>query len=452
MNVKEAKAYLDSFINYELDAQQPYVSFKLERVQHLLSFLGNPQRRLKSIHVAGTKGKGSTCAFAAYILKEAGYRVGLYTSPHLHDCTERIRVLDLSNAQKTKNSFAGKISHRELCCLLKEIKPKIEKAQKESRFGRISFFEVYTALAFCYFQKKKIDIAVLETGLGGRLDATNVVSSLVCGITPLSLEHTQQLGSTIAKIAKEKAAIIKNKKQIVVIAPQERKVFEVIEERCRKVKAKTVFVGSDLSYESVRQNGTKQIFHIKGLRGEYRNLKTGLLGQHQLINATMAVGMVEALYGFGFSVSGQHIKKGIERTQWPGRMEIVRKNPTVILDGAHNVSSSRALAKAIQDIFPKKKVILMLGVSGDKDIAGICKVLNPISRRVILTEAFHPRAHRFSPPEVKSLFSVKDVTITQNTREALGVALKRIKKTEVVLVAGSLFVVGEIRRLCLKRD
>src|SRR3990167_5947827 len=127
MNVKEAKAYLDSFINYELDAQQPYVSFKLERVQHLLSFLGNPQRRLKSIHVAGTKGKGSTCAFAAYILKEAGYRVGLYTSPHLHDCTERIRVLDLSNAQKTKNSFAGKISHRELCCLLKEIKPKIEK-------------------------------------------------------------------------------------------------------------------------------------------------------------------------------------------------------------------------------------------------------------------------------------------------------------------------------------
>ena len=212
MTYTEALAYLNSFINYENKNTYSYrKSFKLERIQDFLELIGNPQEALQCLHIAGTKGKGSVCIFIASILREAGYSVGLYTSPHLMDVRERIRVLRKTKDErrKTKDEFEGMISKKEITHLVERVKPLIEKYQRVSKYGDLTFFEVYTALAFMYFKEQRVDYAVLETGLGGRLDATNVVDPLVCGITPISYDHMDLLGKSLAKIAKEKAGIIK---------------------------------------------------------------------------------------------------------------------------------------------------------------------------------------------------------------------------------------------------
>ncbi|MCX5702895.1 MAG: hypothetical protein NT066_00115, partial [Candidatus Omnitrophica bacterium] len=211
MTYLEVTKYLESFINYEQIPAYPYrESLRLERIRNFLDTIGNPQKSLQCIHIAGTKGKGSTCAFAAYILRQAGYRVGLYTSPHLASFRERIRILDDQLALPSSGQdFEGMISEKELTQLVERLKPEIEEYNKNSKYGPLSFFEAYTSLALVYFKEKKIDFAVLETGLGGRLDATNVVNPYVCAITPLSYEHTQKLGNSLREIATEKAGIIK---------------------------------------------------------------------------------------------------------------------------------------------------------------------------------------------------------------------------------------------------
>ncbi|MBI4972783.1 MAG: bifunctional folylpolyglutamate synthase/dihydrofolate synthase, partial [Candidatus Omnitrophica bacterium] len=224
MTYPETIKYLESFINYEKIPAFPYKeSLKLERISGFLTALNNPQDDLKSIHTAGTKGKGSTCAFLTYILRQAGYKVGLYTSPHLSDFRERIRILRPNTKhQIPRTEFEGMISQNELTALTERLKPTIENYNRNSKYGPLSFFEVYTALAFIYFKEKKVDFAVLETGLGGRLDATNVVEPLVCASTPISLEHTQKLGNTLREIAAEKAGIIKGHQVIVISAPQKK--------------------------------------------------------------------------------------------------------------------------------------------------------------------------------------------------------------------------------------
>ena len=213
MTYPQAIKYLESFVNYEKFIDYPYKrSLKLERIKDFLFLIGNPQDKLRCIHVAGTKGKGSTCAFIAYILRQAGFRVGLYTSPHLSDFRERIRILEYQRIGKSKrvlDVFEGLIGKRDLAGLVKKLKPAIDRYNKSSKYGPLSFFEVYTALAFVYFKEQKTDFAVLETGLGGRLDATNTVNALVSVITPISYEHTQKLGKTLREIAREKAGIIK---------------------------------------------------------------------------------------------------------------------------------------------------------------------------------------------------------------------------------------------------
>jgi len=277
MAYPEALKYLESFINYEKISAYPYKeSLKLEPVKNFLAVIGNPQNALRCIHVAGTKGKGSTCAFLAYILREAGYKVGLYTSPHLSDFRERIRILRpktkpacrTGRDQRPKTEFEGMISQNELADLVKRLKPFIDKYNKQSKYGPFTFFEVYTAIAFVYFEEQKVDFAVLETGLGGRLDATNSVNSLVSIITPISYEHTDKLGKTLTKIATEKAGIIKTRpnlpaarlpdgqgqagtkdqrpKLIVISAPQENEAREAIRNRCNKTGAKLLEVGREI--------------------------------------------------------------------------------------------------------------------------------------------------------------------------------------------------------------
>lgn len=455
MTYPETIQYLESFINYEKIPAYPYKeSLKLERIKDFLTNIDNPQDVLKCIHIAGTKGKGSTCAFIAYILKEAGYRVGLYTSPHLSDCRERIRILDhrlSASSHPPTRDFEGMISQEELVDLVTRLKPAIERYNQGSKYGPLSFFEVYTALAFTYFKAKKVDFAVLETGLGGRLDATNVVNPLVVAITPISYEHTQKLGNTLGEIAAEKAGIIKPQaasckphNPIVISAPQDEEAFRVIRERCEAVAARLYAVNKDIFYEK-RDGG----FSLLGLSGEYPNLKIQLLGEHQAINAAVAVGVIEALRFYDIYVGIDSIREGLYNTLWPGRCEVVAENPRIVLDGAQNIASARALKGAVKENFKYERLILVLGISKDKDIQGICREICPVADIVILTKAENPRAAnveiieqiiRNQKPEYR-----KQIIKTDNVKEAKALAKRVAKEEDLVLVCGSLFVAGEFR-------
>ncbi|MBI3990547.1 MAG: bifunctional folylpolyglutamate synthase/dihydrofolate synthase [Candidatus Omnitrophica bacterium] len=440
MTYPETIQYLESFINYEKIPDYPYKeSIKLERIKNFLATIDNPQDSLRCLHIAGTKGKGSTCVFIAYILREAGYRAGLYTSPHLADFRERIRILTPGSKPQIQNpDFEGMISEEELVCLVKQLRSAIERFNQDSEYGPLSFFELYTSLAFVYFKEKKVDFVVLETGLGGRLDGTNVVDPLVAAITPISYEHTQKLGNTLREIATEKAGIIKKKGLVVISAPQEKEAMQVIRKRVGEIGAKLYGVGTDIIYRK-----TSEGFDIKGLLGNYPDLKIRLLGDHQLTNAAVAVGAIEALGAHNIQVGINAIKDGLYYTLWPGRCEIVSCNPLIVLDGAQNIASMGALKGAVKEEFKYKRLILVLGISSDKDIKGICNEIYDLADEFILTKANNPRATE--PKTLAHYFSGKEVYTTDNVKEARELACSHAKKEDLILACGSLFVVGEFR-------
>lgn len=453
MTYPETTQYLESFINYEKIPGYPYKeSIKLERIKNFLATIDNPQDNLRCLHVAGTKGKGSTCAFIAYILRHAGYKTGLYTSPHLADFRERIRILTPDLKFQAKNpDFEGMISEGELVCLVKQLKNAIEKFNRGSEWGPLSFFEIYTSLAFVYFKEKEADFVVLETGLGGRLDATNVVNPLVAAITPISYEHTQKLGNTLRDIAAEKAGIIKMPKcqsakvpkPVVISAPQEEEVLEVIKKRCGRAGVRLLEIGKDILITDYRLPITGYGFEIKSVFSKYANLKIRLLGKHQLINAAVAVGAIEALGANNIHVGADAIKDGLYYTLWPGRCEVVSCNPLIVLDGAQNVVSMRALKETVNQEFKYKRVIFVLGISSDKDIKGICNEIYDLGDEFILTKANNPRATE--PKTLADYFSGKEVYTTNNVKEARELACGHAKKEDLILACGSLFVVGEFR-------
>ena len=470
MTYSQAIRYLESFINYEKTPLWPYrESLKLEPIKEFLAAIGNPQDSLRCIHIAGTKGKGSTCAFVTYILREAGYKVGLYTSPHLSDFRERIRILNPNpltpacpaGRGNPKPEFEGMISKNELVRLVERFRPCLKKFNSACVYGPLSFFEVYTALAFVYFKDKNVDFAVLETGLGGRLDATNVVNPLVCAITPISYEHTQKLGSTLREIATEKAGIIKGHpitnllrhRLIVINAPQEKEAGRVLREKCQEIGCELYEVGKDISYKRVTGYGlrvTGQTFKIKGIFGEYPDLKIRLLGEHQLINASVAVGAIEALQFYNINVGVDSIRGGLSHTLWPGRCEVIAKKPLVVLDGAQNVASCQALRQAVKKNFNYNKLILVLGISSDKDIKGICEQVCPLADGIILTQASNPRAA--SVNDIEKIIRAQGIRAdrvwvikTKKVRKAKAIACRLAKPRDLILICGSLFVVGEFR-------
>lgn len=470
MTYPETVQYLESFVNYEKIPAYPYKeSLKLARVKNFLGQIDNPQDSLKCLNIAGTKGKGSTCIFVTYILREAGYKVGLYTSPHLSDFRERIRILrpkplsvrqaGINNSPQPEKDFEGMISKGEVTGLVERLKPLIRDYNKYSEYGPLSFFEVYTSLAFLYFKEKKVDFAVLETGLGGRLDATNVVNPLAAAITPISYEHTQKLGSTLREIAAEKAGIIKNKESVVISAPQEEEAREVIRARCFEVGSKLYEVDKDIFYD-IKKSG----FDVRGIFDKYPDLKLRLPGKHQLINATVAVGVIETLrlhninpvrnteaiigenkISNGVNVGIDAIRGGLYNTVWPGRCEVISINPLIVLDGAQNIASMRALKEAIKENFKYKRLILVLGVSSDKDVEGICNEIYDLADGIVLTKAKNPRATE--PEALVKYFNAKEVHITDNAEEAKKLAQRLTKKEDLILVCGSLFVVGEFRNV-----
>jgi dihydrofolate synthase/folylpolyglutamate synthase len=459
MTYPQAVRYLESLLNYEKLPFWPYrQSLKLGHFQNFLAAIGRPQEGLRCIHVAGSKGKGSTCVFIAYILREAGYKTGLYTSPHLADFRERIRILSPppANQQASDSSlkapeFEGLIPRRDLTALVRRLKPLIDKYNLTSGRRRLSFFEVYTAVAFQYFKEKKVDFAVLETGLGGRLDATNACTALISLITPISYEHTDKLGRTLEKITAEKAGIIKNTGhraqatgQIVISAPQKKEALAVIRKRCRKQAVRLYEVGKQIKFGSVSlQPGRSQSFTLVTPYRQYKNLRLSLIGSHQLSNASCAVAAVELLREYGFPVPARLIRQGLSKAVWPGRCEVISRRPWVVLDGAQNIASCQALRQAIKQNFPYRRLILVLGICRDKDIKGVCRQLRPLAETIILTKAATPRAAE--PGSLAAFFPQRNVFLSANVKEARLKALTLAGKEDMILVTGSLFVAGEFR-------
>jgi len=436
MNFRAAADYILSFADYERMPRSAVV-FDLRRMERFLERLDKPQNAAKSVHIAGTKGKGSTAAMIASILFQSGYRTGLYTSPHLLSIRERIQV------------DGQPIAEDEFARMTGQIKPEVAAVNAVGEFGELTTFEILTALAFAHFREKKAAYQVLETGLGGRLDATNVVQPQVCVITSISYDHMDVLGDTLAQITEEKAGIIKPG-SITVTAPQSPQAMEVLEKVCQQKKVKLVRVGRDVKWHLLSSSPEGQSFQVRGMRGEYQ-LKLPLIGEHQLENAAAAVAAAEALAGQGAAITSEAIIRGIAGVSWPGRLQVLRRKPWFIVDGAHNGDSIRRLVQAIRQYFAFDKAIVIFAASSDKNIAGMVAELVPFPDRVILTRSHHPRA--VAVARLTDEFSRKGMAfeIAENVASAVERALSIAGPSDLICATGSLFLVAEVMEYMRKR-
>jgi len=429
MNYNDAIRYLDSFVDYEKIGYKGK-TFDLGRMRLLARIFGNPQDSFSSIHIAGTKGKGSTASFIAGILKEARFKTGLYTSPHLRDVRERIQI-DNEMIERPELAFHANFIR--------------EKLGAEKLGFSPTFFEIFTILAFNYFKAKGIDYGVIETGLGGRLDATNIVRPLVSVITNISYDHTDILGEDLRSIAFEKSGIIK-KGNIVVSAPQEAGALDAIRKACALLEAELVLLGKDVRFNEVRHDTGGEVFDVHGMLDTYSECAIRLPGNHQVINATCAMAAAEGLKKKGVKIAQEDIKKGLEKTKIPARCEVISKSPYVILDGAQNRKSANALKETIKRNFNYRKLILVLGISKQKDIKGICEELIPHAERVILTKANTARAEE---PHVieRHVIPVRgdDIMLTDSVGEAMHEAKSLAGRDDLILITGSFFVASEGR-------
>jgi len=421
----KALDYLYSFVDYSLKhiSELAKAEFNLDRMFALMEQLGNPQARYPIIHVAGTKGKGSASALCASALQAAGHRTGLYTSPHLLDYCERIQV------------DGEPISHEQMVQLVEEIKPAVAKIPK------LTTFEITTALGFLAFARSNVSAAVIEVGLGGRLDATNIVTPKVAVITSLSYDHMAVLGDTLAKIAGEKAGIIKEGIS-VVSAPQADEALKVLERVATQRNCPFILVGKDVKFERLTSSLDGQTFHLSDdLRRSILDLRLPLLGFHQVENAVIAY---TALKTSEIGISDQAIQQGFSEVKWPARFEILRREPPVVIDSAHNRDSALRLRETLDEYFPETPVILIFCALEDKDITGMLEELKPRLERVVTTRADHPRAPSaewIAEQVTKAGIPVEAVTPVE---AALERALELAGKQKIVLSAGSVAFAGEV--------
>jgi dihydrofolate synthase/folylpolyglutamate synthase len=434
MDYRAALDYILSFADYERRPRAGVV-WDLARIERLLSRLGNPQNAAPAVHIAGTKGKGSTSAMTASILRQAGYRTGLYTSPHLFTQTERIQI-------------DGKpIAGEDFARLTEYLRPAVEAVNREDGLGELTVFEILTALAFAAFRDKRVDYQVLEVGLGGRLDATNVVRPGISVITSISYDHMEVLGDTLAKIAGEKAGIIKPG-SLVISAPQTPEAMAVIEKVCRERGVRLIKVGEDVKWERLDFSPEGQRFHLKGLNREY-DLQIPLLGGHQLENAASAVTAAVAAGGVladmrGIKITPEAVAGGLANVRWPGRLQVLGKEPWVVVDCAHNVYSMRKLAEALRQYFKFDRAILVLGVSADKDIKGMVAEAAALTDRVILSRARHPRAA--PPARLAEEFLKHGITpqVAESVPAAMKLASQMAAPGDLICATGSVFLVAEV--------
>ena len=415
----------DKALSYLYDLQKYGIKFGLSSTSNLLARLGNPQVHLKAIHVAGTNGKGSTAAMLSALLTRIGVQVGLYTSPHLVRFNERFRINDQD------------VDDRGIMDVFLRVKEVVDEREPPT------FFEMTTAMALCLFAERGVGWAVLEVGMGGRLDATNVIQPQITIINNVAFDHQEFLGSTLGRIAREKAGIIK-KGVPLVTAVKQPVALAVIKERCSALAAPCFRVGRQIK---VRSRG-RRCFTYRGLKWRLENLQLPLAGRHQLLNAATALGALEVLEQLGhFHPTNEQIQEGLSKTCWPGRLEWFSEHPPVLLDGAHNSAGVVSLRKALQEEYTYKRLIIVLGIMADKDLRGMLHKLAPLADHIILTR---PRYERAAEPESLREMAgefAKRTELIRSVRQALKRAMTLATSEDLVVVTGSLYFIGEVKEI-----
>ena len=416
--MKEKTSYQEG-IEYLYNLQKYGIKFGLSKTSNLMKAFGNPHKDRKYIHIAGTNGKGSVATFVASILKQAGLKVGLYSSPHLVRFTERFRIND------------EEISREKAAGLIDELKGAVVSDSPPT------FFEATTAMAFLYFAREDTDIAIMEVGMGGRLDATNLITPLVSVITNISMEHQFFLGSHLLDIAGEKAGIIKKGVYLVTGATQP-SVISLFKSICREKGAPMWRVGKDISYRTTRHG-----FHYKGIKRRLNRLQLGLKGRFQARNAALALAAIELLEKHGFRISSGDIQEGLKDSFWPGRMQVVSEKPTVLLDGAHNPAAIRALAESVRTVFQYRRLILVIGIMADKEIGQLLRGIVPIADYVIYTRPVYSRAADPGILIAEAAPLERPGMVEPLLKKAIERARDMADPEDLIVICGSLFTVGE---------
>ncbi len=431
---QQALDYIYSFIDHERQpGPRSRVTYDLRRMDDLLARVGEPHLAPATVHVAGSKGKGSVAAMIASALTASDYRTGLFTSPHLHFVNERMRI----DGQPVPDD--------ELVHLVDRLRPEIEAVNDEAKHGRLTTFEILTALGFLHFATRAVDFQVIEVGLGGTLDATNVVRPEVAVITSISLEHTDVLGDTIAEIATEKAGIVKPGCPAVV-SPQVAEAATVIEAVCRRQGAELIRVAAADSVGAVTwrdpaHDADRQTFRVTGRRAAYE-LSIPLLGRYQLDNAAAAVAALEVLTPGHPGITVDSIKAGLASVEWEGRLQVLNRRPLLVVDGAHNADSARKLCQSLTEYFDYRRAALIVGLSADKDLPAVVDELVPHFDDFIVTRSIHPRAMDTGPIVAEFARRGIEARETGDISEALPLALGEAGDSDLVCVTGSLFVVA----------
>ncbi len=419
----QSKEYSDT-VSFLYGLERFGILLGLENIKALLAKMGNPQRSFRSVHVTGSNGKGSTASFIQGIVRAAGLRTALYTSPHLNDFRERVR---LDNMLISKNAI-------------------IESTNKIRALydpNRTTFFEFTTALAFEQIAKFRPDLAVIEVGLGGRLDATNTVDPEVSVITDVSLEHQEYLGSTIRDIAREKAGILKSRTPLVTGASREQ-ARDVILEKARRLACPVMEFGKD--FRAVR--GPDNTFSYRSKRSNLNNVRLSMLASYQMKNAALAIAVVEELIKKGYEISDDAIREGIVTTRFPGRFEVLDKNPYIIIDGAHTPEGMRLLKSNIRRLFPRKTVRLVLGMLRDKDYHRLVSIIAPIAEEVACVPPQSNRA--VDPEELSDVVNSLGIPVSfhDTIEQGFHHVRTRAGRDDVILASGSLYMIGPIRTAC----
>ena len=431
---------MNSFSEYEQTIEWLYnlhlfgIKFGLKKIKKLLEYLDNPQNSLRIIHIGGTNGKGSVCALLGSILDRAGFKVGVNTSPHLTEFTERIQI----NGKQISKSEVIEYTN-----LLADIR---ERINTETDLGYATYFEVVSAMALKYFADNNVEYVVLEVGLGGTYDATNIVSPIITVLTDIDLDHTEHLGNTLTSVAKNKAGIIKSKIPVIT-SNTHSEVLNVISSTCAAHQSKCFKLGEDFQFEILESNLNGLRFNYNGMNLKYSDLHLPLLGLHQGVNAALALGVIDLLTEQeDLEISEGTISQGLQDTSWSGRLEVIQNSPIVLLDGAHNPAGARALKNALK-MFEYKELYLVFGCSEEKDIKSLVLELAPLAKKMIITQADIRRAAE--PKMILKQMEDYDLEteIIIPVQAAVKSALSQAQNDDLICVCGSLFIVGEAREM-----
>ncbi len=433
---EEAIKYLSEQTDYETQKRVRYnvTTFNLTRMQKLLSLLGKPHKKIPAVHIAGTKGKGSTATMLARMLEANGYTVGLYTSPHVVSLHERITI------------DSKLISKAEMLTLINRIHAPVEKISKKDP---PSFFEIMTAIAFMHFVENEVDIAVIETGLGGRLDSTNVIKPEVVGITSLSIDHQQQLGDSLKSIAKEKAGVFKKGIPVITVQ-QEAEAMKVLKAEASAIDAPMSVTGGDLDFssrfETSREHGPHTRICLTTPTSKFEHLRVPLYGKHQALNCGLALALLDKLKAKGFEVDPEKSADGLASVTLAGRMEIIYTDPRIMIDAAHNAASIKALIHAIGQNIPYDSMVIIFGCNEDKDIEGMLHNLQYGADKVIFTRSSSPRA--MSPEILAEMYTEicgKMCQTATSLGQALSLAKSAVGRGDLICITGSFYLIGQAR-------